>query len=208
VTNRQKDNATFKQKRALRRKALALLADLGIPQPIVLETHGGAGALWNACYATLPVGVVMEKDAQKSARLGKQRPTWAVYECDCVEALAAGVGSHLPVDLLDIDPYGQCWDSLTAFYSSKRPFAPVMAVVVNDGLRQTLSLGRAWATESMRSVVERRGNDLHPVYLEVCEELMHEKAATAGYRVDRFHGYYCGDKLANTHFLAVLKQEG
>src|SRR5690349_14586889 len=108
------DNSTFKKKRALRLKALELLAELGIPQPAVMETHGGAGTLWNACYSTLPRGVVMEKDASKAARLGKQRATWAVYECDCVEALAAGVGAHLSIDLLDCDPYGECWNALDA----------------------------------------------------------------------------------------------
>lgn len=204
----KKDNQTFRHKKALRMKALELLRERGIEQPVVMETHGGAGKLWNACYSMLPQGVVMEKDAAKAARLGKQRPTWAVYECDCVEALQAGVGAHLTIDLLDCDPYGEVWPTLDAFFTSERPLAPVMALVVNDGLRQTLALGRAWATGSLRDVVARRGNDLHPVYLDVCEELVNEKAASAGYRIDRFAGYHVGDKQNMTHFLAVLVKDG
>lgn len=200
----QKDNQTFKEKKALRRRALDLLAEQGISSPVVMETHGGAGALFSACYPHLERGVVFEQDASKAARLGKQRPTWAVYEADCVAALRGGVGAHLTVDLLDCDPYGECWPALDAFFGSKRPLAPVMAVVVNDGLRQTLALGRAWATASLESAVAKHGNDLHPVYKEVCEELFNEKAARAGYRVDRFGSYYCGIHQNMVHFLAML----
>lgn len=55
-------------------------------------------------------------------------------------------------------------------------------------------------------VVERRGSDLHPVYLEVCEELLKQKAGIAGYRLIDFRGYYCGDHKAMTHYLAILEQ--
>jgi hypothetical protein len=208
TTGIQKDNSTYAYKVALRREALARLADLGVTQPVVMETHGGAGALFNRLYAHLEQGVVFEKDSTKSAKLGKQRPTWAVYEADCIEALKAGVGAHLTIDLLDVDPYGQAWDVIEAFFTSVRPWAKVMAVAVNDGLRQKLALGGAWAVGTMQRVVEKYGNDLHPVYLEVCADLMEEKAAYAGYRVSHFAGYHCGDKLALTHYLAILERDG
>lgn len=203
----QKDNSTYAYKVALRKDALRRLAELGITAPVVCETNGGAGKLFAACYAHLDHGVVFEKDATKSARLGRQRPTWAVYEGDCIEALKGGVGSHLTVDLLDVDPYGDSWQIIEAFFSSVRPWAKYMAVAVNDGLRQKLALGGAWNTGTMKKAVEKFGNDLHPVYLEVCAYLMEEKAADAGYRVSHFSGYYCGMNSAMTHYLALLERD-
>lgn len=205
MSEQQKDNSTFRQKAALRRVALKRLADLGVSAPVVLETHGGSGRLFDACYAHLDSGAVFEKDPTKSARLGRQRPTWAVYEADCIEALAAGAGRHLQIDLLDVDPYGDCWPVLDAFLTSDRPFAPVMALAVNDGLRQKLAIG-AWDVASMQDMVLRYGNKLHDRYLEICLELLEEKAARAGYDVDHFAGYYTGHGKNMTHFLAVLRR--
>jgi hypothetical protein len=113
----------------------------------------------------------------------------------------------LTVNLLDIDPYGECWPALAAFFGSVRPFAPRMIVVVNDGLRQKLRVNGAWTTGSMRAMVERHGNDLHPIYLNVCAELVEEHAGKAGYFLDHFSGYYCGKSLQLTHFLAVLQRK-
>lgn len=200
----RKDNQTFAEKKALRNHALDLLAGRGVTQPVVLETHAGAGKLWAACYEHLPFGVAFEKNPQKTARLARQRPAWAVYEADCEQALAAGVGKLWTVDLLDVDPYGSCWETIDAFFSSARPFAPLMAVAVNCGLRQNLQLHTGWQVASMRGMVEKYGNDLYPVYLEVCQELIAEKTAQAGYAVERFGGYFCGKKQNMTHFLALL----
>jgi hypothetical protein len=202
----QKDNSTFGHKVALRKKALEMLAAEGITRPVVMETHGGKGALFDACYSHLEQGVVFEKDAEKAAVLGKQRPTWAVYECECEPVLAGGAGGHLTIDLLDIDPYGEPWGVFDSFFQSVRPFVPVMAIAVNDGLRQGLAMGRAWAIESMTGAVERHGNDLHPIYLEVCREMVAEKVAHAGYTMSHFGGYYCGTKKAMTHYLAIIRR--
>ncbi len=135
-----------------------------------------------------------------------QRPTWAVYECDSTAALSEGVGAHLTITLLDVDPYGESWPTLKAFFKSQRPFADRMVVVVNDGLRQKLRINGAWSTGSMRSMVEKYGNDLHPIYLDICAELLGEYADSAGYFVDEFAGYYCGASKLLTHFLAVLQK--
>jgi hypothetical protein len=87
VTKRPRhDNSTFAKKKALRLHALDLL---GIEQPVVCETHGGAGKLFDACYPLVRRGVVFEKDAEKAATLAKQRPSWSVYECDATAALDA-----------------------------------------------------------------------------------------------------------------------
>ena len=201
---RQQDNSTFQHKVELRREALAILADKGIERPIIMETHGGTGKLFDALYAHLDRGVVFEKDEAKSAILGKQRPTWAVYECDCVVAIKGGVGGHLPIDLLDVDPWGSVWEIIEAFFTSGRQFEDTMIVVVNDGLRQCLSLGKAWDVKMMKPMVRKYGNDLHPIYLDVCRDMMSGIVAHAQYTLSHFAGFYCGKNQANTHFLAVL----
>lgn len=202
MTDKKRDNSTFREKAALRK---VMLRQLG-KQPVVMETHGGMGQVWAACYASLPEGVVFEKDEGRAAHLARQRPTWAVYEADCVEALEGGAGAHLTVDVLDVDPYGEPWPTLRAFFESDRPKAPRLWVVVNDGLRQKVKLGGAWSVGSLASIVERFGNDLHGRYLEVCEVMVGEIAAQAGYSLDRFTGYYCGYLSQMTHYLALLTQ--
>jgi hypothetical protein len=150
--------------------------------------------------------VVFEKAPERAAVLGMQRPTWAVYEADCVMALAAGVGSHLPCNVLDVHPYGDPWPAITAFFESERPRPEIVFVVVNDGLRQKVRMGGAWNVGTLLGMVAKYGNALHGKYLEVCQELMTEKAAQAGYRLDRFAGYYCGHGHMMTHYLAVLSR--
>ncbi len=197
----KKDNSTFRHKVALRKRAIIVL---GNHRPAVMETHGGEGKIFDACYQHIKQGIVMEKDAERADRLAKQWPTWAVYECDCVAALAGGVGGHVAVELLDVDPYGGCWETIEAFFTSERTFAPRMVVAVNDGLRESLEMAQGWKTKSLQPVIDRHGNDLHPIYLEVCRELMELNVAKAGYKVENFAGYYCGIRGKMTHFLAVL----
>jgi hypothetical protein len=195
----RKDNSTFDLKVRLRRHALREVAT-----PVVMETHGGRGRIGDACYQDVEAGVVFEKDPAKVDLLARKRPTWAVYECDCETAIQHGAGAHLEVNFLDLDPYGDHWPVLDAFFTSDRPRAATLQVLVNDGLRQKVKLGCAWNSASMSTVVLRRGNDLYPVYLEVCKELLQEKAALAGYRLDGFQGYYCGHLGQMTHYWARL----
>lgn len=126
--NQQKDNSTFTDKVAIRKLAMR-----EVSAPVVMECYGGFGHLYRACYLSAKTGVVFEAKADKSAVLGLQRPHWAVYEADCVNALAGGAGAHLCVNVLDLDPYGEPWPALDAFMTSDRPRADVLALVVNDG---------------------------------------------------------------------------
>lgn len=169
-----------------------------------METHGGEGKLWEACYEDLEAGVVFEKNPLKAARLGKQRPTWAVYEADCVAAIAGGAGAHLCVNLLDVDPYGEPWPVIDAFFQSERPRAETLWIVVNDGLRRKVQLGGAWACKSLAGIVSEYGNDLYKHFLDVAQILLTKKAAHFGYEVDRFSGYYCGHQMGMTHYAARL----
>lgn len=199
-----KDNTTFRRKLRLRRLALRVLGQT----PVVMETHGGYGRLWLECYRDVVDGVVFEVDGHKADTLAEQRPSWAVYQADCVTALAGGAGAHLAINLLDVDPYGEPWPVLDAFFASERPRPNRMVVVVNDGLRRNVRFGFAWHVGSLAPIVERYGNDLFDRYLEACEEIMQQKAAQAGYAVSRFSGYYCGEKKNMTHYLAILDRQG
>ena len=198
----KRNNSTFKEKVALRRVMLRQMSE----SPVILETHGGLGRLWAACYAGVGAGVVFEKDEDKAAYLARQRPTWAVYEVDCVRALAGGVGAHLEVNVLDLDPWGEPWPAIGAFFESERPRAARLWVVVNDGLRDCIKTGRAWRVESLQGMVQHYGNDLFARYLDVCRELLTQKAAQAGYSLDRFAGYHCGAGGIITHYLASFSR--
>lgn len=200
----QKDNSTFRQKQTLRTELLQCLAD----DPVVMETHGGAGKIWQACYSHVERGVVFEKEANKVDALAKQRPTWSVYEGDCLKALNSGFGSHLPVNFLDCDPYGQPWEVIDAFLFSDRPKPRTLCIAVNDGLRQKVQLNGGWDVGSLRPIVERFGNGLYKKYLAVCEALMQAKAAQAGYDLSRFWGYYCGHNNGMTHYAVILSRAG
>lgn len=196
----KKDNSTGDQKAWLRRRGRALLE----AAPVVVETHAGYGVLWKRCWSDCLAGVAIDKDSKRAEHLARQRPTWAVYGGDSHRLLAGGIGSHLVANVLDVDPYGDPWPTISAFFSSERRFAPAMIVVVNDGLRQKVQFKGAWHTASLRAIVERRGNDLYARYLECCRELMTTACAPAGYRVQAFSGYYCGHAGQMTHYLASL----
>jgi hypothetical protein len=205
MNNPQVDNNTFEQKIMLRKTALNQLAAWG-DTAVVMETHGGIGDVWSALYHDIADGVVMEKKGDRAIHLAHQRPSWAVYECDSVHALTYGAGKHLAVNLLDVDPYGSCWDTVRAFFTSERPFARRMVLVVNDGMRQKVRVGGAFDTEILQPVVQKWGNDLWDIYLDVCRYLVGSFTAVPGYRVTFFDGYYCGVELKMTHFVAVLEQ--
>lgn len=205
MATKQVDNSTFTEKVTLRRKALTLLDEWGVADPVVMETHGGEGHLFDACYSHLDEGVVFEKDPIKVTRLARQRETWAVYKADCIESVRAGAGKQWVVDLLDTDPYGSCWDIVDAFFSSERPFAERMVIAVNCGLRQKLASGSGWEVKQLEPMVRKYGANLHPIYLDLCREMLALKCAEAGYEVSWFNGYYCGHAKQMTHFLATLE---
>lgn len=175
--------------------------------PVVLETHGGVGKVFERIYADLPQGIVFESDAGKAEILCRQRPTWSVYQARSDVMLAEGAGNHLPVSLLDVDPYGEPWPTIEAFFRSERPRVPRLGIAVNDGLRQKLRLQGGWSVHSMRQAVERWGNAaLHEKYLEVAKWKMEQLGALQGYELTGWTGYYCGYNDDMTHYAAVLER--
>jgi hypothetical protein len=197
----QIDNSTFYQKLHIRKAAIAALE-----RPIILEAHGGWGRLYNSLYHQYPGGIVLEKKAAKAQALAQQRPTWAVYECDSVKALAAGLGSHRPVNFLDIDPYGSPWETIQAFMSSDRPFPDRLVVVVNDGLRQQIECGGAWRCAVMEPYVQEFGNRIRDDYLKVCQVMMADIAKARQYKLTGWAGYHCGHQQQITHYWATLER--
>lgn len=199
----QKDNSTFERKRALRLSMLQRIAD-----PVIMETHGGIGKLFAYCYASRPRGVVFEKDPAKADFLATQRPTWSVYCSDVLPALRAGAGAHLPINFIDLDPYGSPWEVLDAFLTSSRVFPPIIALVVNDGLRQSAQIGGAWNVHALRSTVAKYGNHaVYRRYKEICREILTEKAQPLGYSISHWVAYYTGSANSMTHWAALLNRE-
>ena len=198
----QADNSTLEQKVTLRYTALKQITN-----PVVLETHGGWGEIFAAAYGHIRQGVVLEKDPQKAEYLARQRPTWAVYEGDSAAALSLGAGAHLVTNVLDIDPYGDPWPVIQAYFRSARQMADSMVVVVNDGLRQMVRTGTSWQSNSLSPIVAEWGNDLFGRYLEVCEELMRRSVLPADYHMTFFDGYHTGHSGSMTHYLAVLEKQ-
>ncbi len=200
----QSDNSTLPRKVMLRQQMLAFLRrmpDAG--PPVVLEAYGGYGAIWQRCYRDLPQGCVFEQQRHKGDVLCAQRPTWAVYVGDCAPALHAGAGAHLPVNVLDLDPYGDPWPALDAFCTSERPRPPVLAIAVHDGLLQYIRRFNGGAHSSLAAWVPRYGAEgLADHYLEACQEQLRTTVAQAGYRLSHWAGMY-GRRTTTAHYLAV-----
>lgn len=201
----KRDNVTLSQKVMLRQTALRLLGD---EEPVILETHGGRGDVWSACYSHVAQGVVFDKDAYKVDILTHQRPTWAVYEADVEIALAGGAGRHLTFNFMDVDPYGACWPALDAYFGSRRTFAPRMVLALNDGLRYA-AIGAAWRRDILAPYVSVYGN--HNIWnaypREITADLMARSAERAGYRVATFESYTAGHSGKMVHMLVVLERD-
>lgn len=201
----QKDNSTLESKILIRKRALEHLDS----EPVILESHGGYGVVFDRCYFNVKQGVVFEKDAKKAVALSLQRPTWSVYECDCEDAIRGGAGAHIKINFVDLDPYGSPWECVDGLFKSKRNLDAKLVIVVNDGLRMKAKIGTAYNTKCLNDKVLKYGNNsIFGKYLEICRELMQEKGAEAGYSLDSFNGYYCGHAKQMTHYFAVFTHTG
>jgi hypothetical protein len=202
----KKDNGDLPQKVLLRSQVLDDLRERGVT-PVVVETNGGWGELYRRCYSDIPEGVVLEKDGEKAKHLARQRPSWATYAGDNVGALSVGVGAHLEATVLDADPYGDPWPLLEAWFGSRRRHAPVLGVIVTDGLGMRVRRGWLWRTASARTMVEQYGNQLDDAeYLRASADRLGRLVRPVGYQVDHFGGYRCGHADQMTHWRARLRR--
>ena len=196
-----KDNKTLIEKSHLRKEMLARLET----KPCVLETHGGSGELFLRCYSRVQSGAVFETDPKKAVTLLKQRPTWAVYETDCIWSLHNGVASHLEVNFVDFDPYGAAWNVIEAFFESERPRAEKLIIVVHDGVRNSLKRFGGGRINFFSNIVTEVGEtELYENYLSICEELLFKIVSDAGYKAQQFGGFYSKADSDQTHFFAEL----
>ena len=156
-------------------------------------------------YSEIPSGVAFDEKAAKAELLAIQRPTWSVFESDCVESLRAGVGSHLAINLIDVDPYGEPWPAIEAFFASERPWPERIGFAVNDGVRTKLKLTGGWDVESLGPAVRHFGNSvMYAEYLKVARWNLKRLAAPRGYELASWTGYYCGHGDCMTHYAAVF----
>jgi hypothetical protein len=193
----------FEQKRRLRLQALADMLET----PVVLEAYGGNGLVYSACYRHIEKGVVFEKNRRKAEVLARQRDTWAVYCGDTVHLLAAGLGSHLALNFVDIDARADPWPAIEAFLTSERPKPELVQLVVTDGLWQALRQGGAWKIPALMVAVQHHENYLDAHYLDICQETMEALARSAGYRLERWAGFYGGRTHGWTHYRAVIRRQ-
>ena len=200
MTAHQKDNRTGEAKIRLRRAVLAAAP----PGPVVLETHGGFGRIYDRTWFKASTGLVMEKVEEKAEALARQRATWRVYQADSLKLLQAGVARDMRFDIVDLDPYGSPIEYLDALASTDRQWPDRWQLVVNDGLRKRLRLGVAWSHPRTHAYVRRHGNNLYPVYLQVVREIVEEFAASIGFSVVGWHAYAMGGWGDMTHYWAKL----
>lgn len=201
--SKQQDNSTYSLKLMIRQEMLKRMATAGAT-PVIMETFGGYGKLYAACYADIRQGVVFDKDPDKAERLALQRPTWAVYEADCESALLHGAGAHLCITALDVDAYGDSITPIAAYMLSDRPRADKLWIVGNDGMRQNARLGDAWSVDILKPAVAHFGNQIDGIYLQVLQWTIEQHADKAGYRVEKFAGYHTGKLDQITHYLCEL----
>lgn len=199
----KKDNGSRGVKAYVRHELMRVL-----PPSAVLETCGGSGGMYNDCYRGLP-GVVIEKNTRKAEALAEQRPTWAVYEGDAEKIVAAGAGFHLHISFVDIDPYGDPWPLVDAVFSRAKDLPDTWGLVVNDGLKRFLMLGRAWKLERFRKYVEEHGNKNIPgMYPQICREMIEQKAHACGAGLSWWLCRSGGHGRQMTHYAAVISRLG
>ena len=175
-------------------------------EPIILETHGGAGIMFEHCYKFVKQGVVIEMDGKKAEGLVGQRPNWSVYEGDSTQVLKAGAGAHLPINYIDADPYGAAFNVIEAFFKTDRPHPEKISLVVHDGLVIRLSRFGGWDLPVLRQFVPRFGDaGLAENYLTICKEIVESYANPIGYDVANFGGIRSNN--GHTHFFAELKTD-
>lgn len=195
----KQDNSTLRQKVALRRAVLKK-----IQRPVVLEVYGGAGVVGDYVYREVSRGVVLERCPTQTDLLARKRPQWSVCEGDSLTLLRAGIGDHLPVNLVDIDAYGLPWDSLDAFFSGWKRWGDPLWLVVTDGSVLRAKMANGPQDECFRELRQRFGGMVHQDYPQKAGWFLTKKAADVGYSVSGFRAVTCGYSQQMTLWSACL----
>jgi hypothetical protein len=156
-------------------------------------------------YSEIAQGVAFDEKPAKAELLAIQRPTWSVFESDCVESIRAGAGEHLEINLIDIDPYGEPWPMVEAWFASERPWPDRIGFAINDGVRMKLKITGGWDVESLKPAVQHFGNStMYGDYLSVARWNLKRLALLREYELAHWTGYYCGHGDCMTHYAAVF----
>jgi len=199
----KKDNKGIIQKVRLRQLVLN-----EIQNPVVMETNAGFGHIFTECYQGIPVGVAFETDMEKCNALVMQRPSWAVYQNRCEPALESGCGFHVPVNFVDVDPYGDPWPIIDALLCNASKLPDRWGLAVNDGLKRYLMMGRGWKSASVGQWVAKVGNDhAHGQYLEIVRVMLTEKLAALGMEIKLWNIHSAGHGGQMTHYGAVIERK-
>jgi len=156
-------------------------------------------------YSEIAQGVAFDEKPAKAELLAIQRPTWSVFESNCITSLAAGAGGHLPINLIDVDPYGEPWPVLEAWFESERPWPERIGFAINDGVRMKLKITGGWDVETLGPAVRQFGNSaMYGEYLAVARWNLKRLASARKYELAHWTGYYCGHGDCMTHYAAVF----
>lgn len=198
----RKDNAGKLIKLAMREEMLKKIAE-----PRILETHGGKGELGDALYLSFS-GVVFEKNEEKAKYLVEKRPHWAIYECDCVKAMKAGVGFHHKPNFIDCDPYGKSMDIVKAIFQNADKLPDTVGIVVNDGARRNIELGCAWKTKDYAKYVKMFGNNgVYDNFEWITRDMFENIVTPAGFLIKEWSILSSGIGGQMTQYAAVLKKK-
>lgn len=200
-----RDNNDLEFKIKLRKSFLKSISDA----PVILEIYGGSGRIFNRVYSKYEHGVVLEKNPEKVEFLCKQRPSWAVYECDSVKALSDGFYVWKNFNFIDCDPYSNPYLSLEAFFHGRKMLPENLAIVVTDGMPLAIQLrGGGWRVKIPQELVQKFGNNLNNNYIEVVRYYWNQKAAELGYTVSRFEAKMGGTRKHMCYYGVALSRSG
>lgn len=143
----------------------------------MLETHGGTGRLYEACYHEIDRGIVCEINEKRAYVLARQRPAWLVCCNDARDICATGMLGKMQVDLVDIDPYGDPWPYTMAAMAALNGMS--YWVVVQDGLPAKLKVS-VRDVKSVRPALGKFGSDIHSQYDQVARFLVEREAERLG----------------------------
>ncbi len=194
-----KDNSTFFEKTELRRRIIKA------ERPrMILETHGGFGRIYDACYRGMR-GAVCEIKKDAAGVLAMQRPEWAVYCGESEKIIRSGLMTCFPFDFIDLDPYGEPFTILEAIVAGG--LGERVRVVVNDGLRNKIKVGGAWNCGVMKEIVADFGNQLNAKYLAAAQEKTRRILDRGGFKMSGFKGYHCGHANDMTHYTFTAERK-
>jgi hypothetical protein len=195
-----RENKGFLDKIQTRKRALDMLRG----DPVVLEAYAGRGHLGKVVY-DLEFGVATDIDEDAVVALSSSRPSWRVYQCDAVPAIAQGLAADVPFNFIDLDPFGSPWEAYMAFWESERERGDQVVVVAHDGMRLNAKMRTSW-NSVMADAVQVFGNDLGKMYLQACRWKAKKHLEVAGYELTGFFGFE--QDVNNAHWIVVSRRIG